>query len=69
MDTTLKSIQLFTHPTRIQLAPDSLCDSFGVAGRVAFPAVQGIVATIGMALAFGYTVVCACSGSCASLKS
>jgi hypothetical protein len=63
MGTTLKSIQLFTHPTRIQL-----CDSFGVAGRVAFPAVQGIVATIGMALAFGYTVVCACSGSCASLK-
>ena len=39
-----------------------------MAGRVAFPAVQGIVATIGMALAFGYTVVCACCGSCASLK-
>jgi hypothetical protein len=39
-----------------------------VVGRVAFPAVQGIVATIGMALAFGYTVVSACSGSCANLK-
>jgi hypothetical protein len=63
MDTTLKSIQLFTYPSRIQLAPDS----FGVAGIVAFPAVQGNVATIGMALAFEYTVVCACSCSCASL--
>jgi hypothetical protein len=39
-----------------------------VARRVAFPVVQGIVATIGMALTFGYTVVCACSGSCANLK-
>jgi hypothetical protein len=45
-----------------------LCDSFGVAARVASPAIQGIVATRGMALAFGYTVFCACSGSCASLK-
>jgi hypothetical protein len=37
----------------IQLAPDSiLCDSFGVAVRVASPAVQGIVVTRGMALAF-----------------
>jgi hypothetical protein len=44
------------------------CDSFGVAARVASPAVQGIVATRGMTLAFRYTVVCACSGSCASLK-
>jgi hypothetical protein len=39
-----------------------------VAGRVAFPTVQKIVATIGMTLAFGYKVVCACSGSFASLK-
>jgi hypothetical protein len=39
-----------------------------VAARDASPAVQGIVATIGMALAFGYTVVYVCSGSCASLK-
>jgi hypothetical protein len=45
-----------------------LCDPFGVAARVASPAVQEIVATRGMDLAFGYTVVCACSGSCASLK-
>ena len=39
-----------------------------MAARVAFPAVQGITATIGMALAFGYTLVCACSGSYASFK-
>jgi hypothetical protein len=39
-----------------------------VAARVASSAVQRIVATKGMALAFGYTVVCVCSGSCASLK-
>jgi hypothetical protein len=39
-----------------------------VAARVASPAVQEIEATRGTALAFGYTVVCACSGSCASLK-
>jgi hypothetical protein len=39
-----------------------------VAARVAFLAVQGIVATVGKALAFGYTAVCACYGSCASLK-
>jgi hypothetical protein len=39
-----------------------------VGGRVAFPAVQGIVATRGMTLAFGYTVVCTCSGSCGSFK-
>jgi hypothetical protein len=41
---------------------------FGVAARVVSPAIQGIVAARGMALAFGYTVFCACSGSCASLK-
>jgi hypothetical protein len=64
MDTTLKSVQLFTHPTGIQLTPYS----FGVFVRVASPAIQGIVATRGMTLAFGYTVVCACSGSCASFK-
>ena len=39
-----------------------------MAVRVAIPAVQGITATIGTALAFGYTVVCACSGSYASFK-
>jgi hypothetical protein len=31
--------------------------TFGVATRVASPTVQDIVATRGMALAFGYTVV------------
>jgi hypothetical protein len=45
MDTTLKSVHPFTLPTGIQLAPDS----FGVAERVASPAVKGIVD-------FGYTV-------------
>jgi hypothetical protein len=68
MDTTLKSVQPFTLPTGIQLDPDQLCDSFGVAARIASPAVQGVVAIRGMALDFGYTVVCAYAGPCAGLK-
>jgi hypothetical protein len=51
-DTTLKSVQLFTLPTGIQL-----CDSFGVAARVASPAVQVIVATKGMALVYSAHVL------------
>jgi hypothetical protein len=59
--------------TGIQLAADSImqliwCGCKRPGARVASPAVQGIVATREMAVTFGYTVFCACSESCASLK-
>jgi hypothetical protein len=52
-NTISKSYRSFTLPTgiRIELRISS-CDSFGVAARVASPAVQGIVVTRDMALAF-----------------
>jgi hypothetical protein len=49
---------------------DSVSSGFhsGTPARVAYPAVQGIMVTRGMALAFRYTVFCTCYGPCASLK-
>jgi hypothetical protein len=67
-DTILKSLQPFTIPTGIQLAIMRL---IGVTASVAYPALQGIVVTRDMALAFWiYSILCgsAWSGSCASLK-
>ena len=50
------------------LALDSIMWLIWCGWKSCIPCSSRIVATIGMALAFGYTVVCACSGSCASLK-
>jgi hypothetical protein len=58
-DITLKSLSLFTFPTGIQLASDSIIsDLFDVTARVKSPAVQGLVITRDVALAFGCAVYC-----------